>query len=261
MHGRSRSRDRSRGHAATSWSPIALNPVLWLRADRGITLSSGDVAGWSSYNGARTFSQSTAGARPLYSATGGPNSTAYLEFGGTRWMQGDGAASLWAFLHDAALSVWAVLQKVGTTADITAVIATQATAVHRGTLLATDNSTSNYRLGRAIYRGDGTTNPVAYATSDNNAAPSNTWRAIEWFLYPASGVVVQSAGSVVHLPGGAYTAPSGDPTNAAQLGRAPTYVFGSAIRVCELIAVPRVTSIAENAATRAYLRARYGVAA
>lgn len=242
------------------WSPESLAPSLWIRAD-SVTLASGDVAGWASRTGSLSFTQGTAGARPLYSATGGPNGKPYVELGGARWLQGSGVASDWSFLHTGALSVWAVLQKVGTTADVTAILATQATAAHRGTLLATDNSASNYRLGHAVYRGDGTTNPVAYATSSNNAAPSNTWRATEWFFNPAVGVLVQSAASVVSFPVGAYTAPAGAPTNAAQLGRAPTYTFGSPIRLCELIAVARVTSIAENIAVREYLRAEYGVVA
>jgi hypothetical protein len=154
-----------------------------------------------------------------------------------------------------------VAQKVGTTADITAVIATQASASHKGSLLTIDNSSSLYRTGQAVYAGTGVATPIVYATSSNNAAPSNTWRCIEWTFIPASAIVVQSAGSVVHLVAGAWTSPTGDPTYAAQLGRAPTYTFGSAIRVCELIALDRAATAAELAVTRAYLRARYGVLA
>lgn len=245
------------------WTPASLSPALWLRADLGVTLASGDVAGWASSAGAgtRTFSQSTAGARPLYSATGGPNGQPYVELGGARWMQGDGAASLWSFLHTGALTVWCVAYKVGTTADITAILATQASASHKGALLTIDNTSSLYRTGQAVYAGTGVATPIAYATSSNNAAPSNAWRAIEWSFAPTSAIIVQSAGSLVHLVAGAWTAPTGDPTYAAQLGRAPMYTFGSAIRVCEIIAIDRVASAAELATTRAYLRARYGVAA
>lgn len=260
--GRTRSRDRSRGNSTRSFVPLDLAPALWLRADLGVTLNAGNVSAWADQSGnGRSFTQGTGGAQPVYDATAGANGTAYLELGGTRYLDSASAASAWSFLHTGALTAWVVAYKVGVTADITAILSTQATAVHKGTLLTIDNTSTLYRTGQAIYRGDGVALPIAYATSSNNAAPSNTWRALEWTFQPASAVIVQSAGAVVHLIAGAWTAPSGSPTNTAQIGRAPTYSFGSATRVAEIIALDRAATAAELARTRAYLRARYGVVA
>jgi hypothetical protein len=240
------------------WSPEALAPPLWLRPDVGnITLASGDLAGIASKVGTRTFSQSTAGARPLYSANGAPGGNPYMELGGTRWLQGDGGVSPWAFLHTGALVLWAVVYKVGATVDITAALATQATAAHKGSLFTLDNTGSLYRTGQAVYAGTGVTTPIAYATSSNNAAPSNTWRCVEWRLNPATGVVVRSNGADVHTIAGAYTAPTGNPTNAAQIGRAPGYTFGAPIRIAELLAVSAVPDTATLDFVRGYFRARY----
>jgi hypothetical protein len=57
--------------------------VLWLRADMGITLSSG-VSAWGDQSGAGNgFSQATRGSQPGFSASGGPNGTPYVSFNGT----------------------------------------------------------------------------------------------------------------------------------------------------------------------------------
>jgi hypothetical protein len=53
--------------------------VLWLRADRGITLNGSTVSAWADQSGnAHDFLQATASKQPGFSASGGPNGTPYL---------------------------------------------------------------------------------------------------------------------------------------------------------------------------------------
>lgn len=66
-----------------SFSPANLAPVLWLRADKGITLNGGNVSAWADQSGNGNNFTGTSGHQPAYNASGGPNSLAALVFNGT----------------------------------------------------------------------------------------------------------------------------------------------------------------------------------
>lgn len=71
--------------AAGGFQPTQLpGCVLWLRADLGVTTVSGNVSAWADQSGqGNNYQQVTAIDRPAYSASGGPNSTASINFTGT----------------------------------------------------------------------------------------------------------------------------------------------------------------------------------
>ena len=66
-----------------AWNPKALDATFWLRGDLGVTQSSNAISAWAdqSVNGI-TVTQGTAGAKPTYSATGGPNNKPCVTFDG-----------------------------------------------------------------------------------------------------------------------------------------------------------------------------------
>lgn len=270
MHGRSRSRDRSRGHAVNSWSPLALSPALWLRADRGVTLNSGNVAAWADQSGnARHFVQATAGEQPLYSETGGANGRAYVEVGPDRWLSSSAAMSLWGFLHRADSFVWAVVRLVD--ADPTAVNATSTTLIlGSGMNTATGPGLGIFAEDRnaVIAGGDGirvgtwTTSAQQYAAlSSSGALPGATWRHLEVTYAPAAALLIQSNGTLVATALGPHTPQTADPP-AVSIGRhLGAITAGTRLRICELGALVGNGAIAQLAALRAYIRATYGVAA
>lgn len=63
------------------WTPRDLSPLLWLRADRGITLNGSDVAAWADQSGnGYDFAQTAAGKQPAFTASGGPGGQPALDF-------------------------------------------------------------------------------------------------------------------------------------------------------------------------------------
>jgi hypothetical protein len=83
---RARTRSRTRGHSrvASAFSPLALSPSVWLRADLGVTHASNAVATWADQSGnGRSFTQGTSANRPTLQASGGPGGVACIDFDGT----------------------------------------------------------------------------------------------------------------------------------------------------------------------------------
>lgn len=264
MYGRSRDRSRARGGSAL-WSPLALSPALWLRADRGITLASGDVAGWASQSGTRTFSQSTAGARLPYSASGGPNGTPYVELGNGRWLGADTAASDWTWLHGGDVTLWCVISTAGAAPSNYAAILSTTGSTNRGATWSYEDRGAVITGGEGfrVFRMDTGSVLVTDTRSSSGVIPDQTWRAVESAVTLSAGSVISVAGSIVGVTPGPLGAIAGGAIEPAALGRFPPPVAagGAAIRVCEIIALARAATAAELARTRAYLRARYGVAA
>lgn len=271
MHGRSRSRDRSRGHAVNSWSPLSIAPALWLRADMGVTLNAGNVAAWADQSGnGRHFVQATAGEQPLYSASGGTNGRAYVEVGPDRWLYTSAAASLWGFLHRADSFVWVVAQTVD--ANPSAVNAISITAfLATATSTATGPGIGFFAEDRnsVISGGDGVrvvsyTNAVTQydSRSSSGAYPGATWRALEFVYAPATLVAIQSAGTTVATTLGPYTPQAADPPGLTTIGRLlAASSAGTRNRICEIGALVGNGTVAQLSALRAYLRRTYAVAA
>lgn len=83
MSGASSAAMLSRSSAAAFTPASVSNIALWLRADMGTTLVSGRASVWADQSGlGRDFAQGTAGNRPTYNATGGPNSMPCFDFAG-----------------------------------------------------------------------------------------------------------------------------------------------------------------------------------
>jgi len=84
--------------APAAWSPASISGLsLWLDASSGITAEDGGaIASWTDRSGnGNNAVQSTAGNRPLYRATGGPNNKPCVEFASanSQYLTADGVAS------------------------------------------------------------------------------------------------------------------------------------------------------------------------
>lgn len=249
--------------APRPFSPLDLAPALWLRSDLGITLNAGNVSAWADQSGnARHYNQVTAGAQPIYTASGGANSTPYLELGGTRYLDATTAASTYKFLHTGC-SVIAVLRtSLANPNDITGILSTTATTANGVIFSAEDRGASgfNNRVGIAVQAASGTF-PFFYATSSADALPAQTWKVVQWSV-ATTGVNVRVAGVSVLSGALAAALPTGDPATTAKIGRCPpAYTFGAAHYVSELIAYARALTVSEQARLASYLAGRYGVVA
>lgn len=246
------------------WTPAALSPALWLRADN-VSLASGNVAGWASFTGTRTFSQGTAGAQPLYSQTGGPNGTPYVEYGNGRWLGADTAASDWTWLHGGDVTLWCVISTAGAAPNNYAAILSTTGSTNRGATWSYEDRGAVITGGEGfrVFRMDTGSILVTDTRTSSGVIPDQTWRAVESVVTLGAGSVVSVAGSSVGVTLGPLGAIAGDAVEPAALGRFPLPVAagGAAIRVCELIVLARTAANAELAATRRYLTQRYGVAA
>lgn len=75
------------GSNGSSFSPIQLNPIVWLRSDLGVTQSithPGNITQWNDQSGnGYNVSQGTQASQPTYVSSGGTNNLPYLNFGST----------------------------------------------------------------------------------------------------------------------------------------------------------------------------------
>lgn len=78
------------------WQPNFSQPVLWLRGDLGVTLTSGKISKWADQSGyGNDFTQATAGLRPAkVAASTHLNSQTTVSFDGTTVLSAANAASL-----------------------------------------------------------------------------------------------------------------------------------------------------------------------
>jgi hypothetical protein len=78
------------GGGPPPWTPASLTNLRgWYRADLGVTLVGSDVDAWADQSGVGNHLEAaSSGARPLFGATSGPNSTPAITFDGSaEWLR------------------------------------------------------------------------------------------------------------------------------------------------------------------------------
>lgn len=114
MPSRSRGRSRPQLSGGTSFTPLALAPVLWLEADLGVTAPANAVSAWADQSGTgNNAAQVTGASQPTYSATGGPSGAApAIVFTSPRYLLVPASASY----KTAQLTWWAVIKTTANSA-------------------------------------------------------------------------------------------------------------------------------------------------
>jgi hypothetical protein len=243
--GRTRARDRSRGHGGgAAFSPLALpNLAAWYRADRGVTLNGSTVSAWADQSGnGRTLSQGTGSAQPTFTASG-IGSQAALSFDGGDYM--DCAAATFG----AALTQPTTIYLVGYTAqDATRVLidGTGAIAANRNAIYVVSNFPG---AGVNIFAGS------AVGAASVLPASANAWCGI--FNGASSALYISnSQTALAGGPGNAGTAILSDLRVGAATGVAGSFANG---RIAEIV----IALGAHDATTRLrvfrYFASRYGV--
>lgn len=218
----------SRQGGAGGFIPTNLSGcVLWLRADLGITLNGSDVSAWADQSGqGRDVSQGTAANQPAYNATGGPLSTAAIEFAYTDYLRG----------------TW-----------------TQAQPMHMFAVVIPSTN------GRALWDGDALNSQRCLVTGVNEigiasgaeikASPVTiaAWNKIEALYSGASGSLVAGAATA----SGNVGANSSNGLTLNVLGNVSTWPNN--ITLAEVIQYSAEITGADLTALRAYLNARYGL--
>jgi hypothetical protein len=205
-----------------------------VRADQGISESSGRISAWNDISGnGLHYTQATGGARPLYDATGGPNGTPIVRFDSS-------SRSL-----DSALD----LPAPGTTPTTIWAIIRQVTWVSIARILDSTTPISNHLLWQRLSADRismGTT-----ATNQNNAALVGTWARFENYW---SG----SAADYIKLI--ATPATGGTGATDASVGRriGSPGGGGAVFDIAELLYINRALTADEKTQLDAYCTARYG---
>lgn len=251
----SRLRDRAIQDATLTPKTIfGSDLVSWHRADLGITVDGFNrVSNWVDQTGnGHNLSQSTAGSRPDYVASGGPGGgpyinsatygTAYLQYGGTPVTINTGA---WSGF---------IIMTAGTTAAtrvVTTTLTTPAGCVAGAfRAVATSNDMDFQQLGLSA--------PTLITVTDPDMNPVNTWIGC--------GVSMRSDGTrMLAVLGDATQALTTDGPHSGSIGLqlAEGYVcarFGGTfyqnIKVQEIFWVKRTTSTMDLALVRNYMRLR-----
>jgi hypothetical protein len=104
---------------SAAWTPISLQPTVWFRADKGITLNGSNVSAWADQSGnGNSASQGTSGDQPAFSATGNPLGGASVVWGGGVSGVSTNAMTIGAF---SALSTGAVVATVQYAATLSSI--------------------------------------------------------------------------------------------------------------------------------------------
>lgn len=229
------------GQGGGGFQPVQLGGcVLWLRADRGVTQSSGSVSAWADQSGSgRNFSQGTGANQPSYQATAGPNAQPAIVFNGTS----DLMTCATSVLGLATCTVFLVLQYSATPATYATVLAWQDTGGSAGVEIGSDGTLKRYvgapNVGE-VSDGAVTTSAEKWTIQNN----SSTWS-------------LRVNGSSQSLSGNPMTPLSG--TAGSILGARPggSLFFKGALS--EAIAYSGVLSAAQVAQVEGYLKGRYGL--
>jgi hypothetical protein len=221
------------------WTPADLTSLRgWYRADLGITLVGSDVDAWADQSGiGNDLSAASAGARPLFGATAGPNSTPAVTFDG--------------------IGEW--LRKTNFSAGGTVGAHTFAMVVRLDTFGASRRWAS-YAAAALVLNSAGTPAKVRGARSGGADSASTTtmdttYRSV---LYPWDGasqsVWIGGVAEDTDANAGAAIADAGTFEVAASSGGN----FG-AITLAELLFMREAMSESERAGWASYVASRYGV--
>lgn len=259
-----RARDRSRGRpaaraaSAPAYSPADLAPVLWSRADLGITLNGGDVSAWADQGSTAPvldFAQGTAANQALYSASvAALNNQSALTAGNSDWMQA-GAAGDVNFVH------------AGTGCTIAMVC--RPAVMGTTQYLLSSQGTSLTALGFAIYvqntdrvnfvTGNGTGSPIALMSSSAVALNTAFLLEIEYATASTPDCAMFLNGAAVGTTSDAVAPSSSNSATALRLATAAaTFAFSG--DYAEILILSRVWTGAERTAFRSYVASRYALA-
>jgi len=221
--------------------PDIAGNVLWLRADNGYTLDgSGNVSQWNDFSGSgNNVSQGTAGKRPAYQATGGPNGTPALAFVAGSSQSLDGSTSV-----------------VASKTNLTIFIVEQQTS--------TGGNNNFYSLGNSIglaSQGGGSPKWDLAAIgvldqTDSSAASNTSWNVLTCAV--GAGPVWQLRVNGVNHVLSSNTATPNNLAAAQHVGwnSGSGFLTGS---IAEVIVYNGVLTLAQMQQVEAYLGGRYGI--
>jgi hypothetical protein len=226
-----------------SFSPAQFTPVIWLRADMGVTNSSG-VTAWSDQSGNGFNATGTASHLPTYSASGNSIGGPEVVFGGGPAGSGSSAMTIGAF---GPLSTGAIVATVQTQTTASGIC-----QVCQGT---TAGGAGDWELWLASFV------PKIYAGV--TLSSGDTLGATSWHVIIAN--FLGTAGSNVSIDGTTQaTGNTGTNTfggSGLTLGNAVVLSAGSALRggLTEFIVTPQPLSLSQIAQYVSWATSHWGV--
>lgn len=230
-------------------SPVT-GMTLWLRGDV-LTESGGAVSQWTDQSGnANHYKQPTAGNKPTYAATGGPNSLPIVDFDGSNdKLSGDTGASdgpLWSALVAAAAGTLFLVCKWD--ADSTGTGDPQ-------NVMWADSVAQAWQFGRFnslwSFRNNGTL--VDNLTTSSPAFSTGTWYGMEIRLESNTTYLRVSGGAEVSMGSSNIVNRSG----TSLIGADGANVFGG--KMAELLIYNTALSSVDRQSNRDYLAIRYSI--
>lgn len=264
------SRSSAPRHVAAAFSPLSLNPSLWLKADRGLYQEStfttpavadaDPVGGWQDQSGnARHMIQTTAGNRPALKLAI-KNGKPVVRFDGVNdWMLSNAAASAWKHLHDGTGSTVFIVLNQTADADVSVLITGAWSSTNRGYLLYRDPASDR----PALYIDNGTSNILSLNGSANSWI-HNQWKILEssYEDHPSvTDAFIHVNGSSVGSADDTGSPSTSDPHTTLHLATRNT-VLGTALLtgdVAEIVIYPSVLTTAQRTQVRDYLNSEYAV--
>jgi hypothetical protein len=232
---------RRRGKAVTPVTIFGASLLQWVRADLGVTVDGSDnVSAWADQSGnGHDYAQATAGSRPAFSATGGPD--------GKPTITGDGSAD---WLENTTLD----LPAPATTATSVILVCAALTWTNNDTIIC---SPGGFNIAMGLYQ-IGTTPGVTMWNNANGNAGSLTllaWRRV-LMIYRGGTADVLKIGSAADVTG--TSAGNENPAQGRILFARATGANPANISIAEAIHVQGVISAQQRTDIDDYITARYG---
>ena len=208
------------------WSPLSLQPKLWLDASDTTTItdSGGAVSEWRDKSGnGYAFTQATGGAQPTTGTTT-QNGLNVLAFDGGDLLASTAAASEWKFLHDGTDALFGIVFKRNVAGAGHTLFATGAvvSTVNQTGLMVRALGTNNYSVVGVAAAGTTITNATA-ALGTSTVARAITTRLALSNAAAAPRVTLQIDGSVAVTPNATTGTPStADPYGTLSIGALST---------------------------------------
>ena len=229
------------------WSPLALRPTLWLRADKGVTLNAGAVSAWADQSGnGASFVQGTGGNQPTFVP---------VSIGGRPAITFDGVTD----------NLAAAVTGIGTSVSVLIVMQRVAASANgNGWLSLNDGVTNDGLQAGAFTVFENSSGGVINVFRNSVAGPT--------FTHPGNGVPFTMAirydgtNSMASLKGidGSSAASAGSFSTATTLvigGRGnPATLSCANVTISEVVFLKRSPSDSEVRAWNSYVRTRYGIA-
>ncbi len=229
--GRARMKATAHTAAPIIWTPASASPLVWLRADLGITIATG-VSVWADQSGnGHDLAQATGSKQPTFRASSGPNSMPCVEGDGSN----DFLQATFAWNHPAHL--WIVSKTLTLVDDAYVCTGTGDDAPDIRTM-------SN---GDVYARGGAQIGPVA------GGGGAGAWHYYEFQHNGASAKLSRDAGS--YTTGDSGTKDPGGLTLFAYLNGAGC----SNAQIAEVIGFSSIQSAGVIANVQGYLHHRYGL--